>query len=65
MLPFVYRSRRMFAGARFGHLCRVLWRGGRNSALVEWADGSRDVVSRNALRLTAEERARRAKEIST
>lgn len=39
-----------FAGARKGHRCRVLWRGGMNSCLVEWEDGSRDVVSRNALR---------------
>ena len=40
-----------FGGARRGQRCRVLWRGRRNSALVEWAAGGRDVVSRFAIRL--------------
>jgi hypothetical protein len=35
---------------RKGAACRVLVRGGRNSALVEFEDGLRAVVSRNALR---------------
>jgi hypothetical protein len=48
---YSYRwSRPYFGGARKGQSCRVLWRGARNSALVRWEDGSRDVVSRNALR---------------
>lgn len=34
----------------YGRLCRVLIRGGMNSALVEFEDGQREIVSRNALR---------------
>lgn len=33
-----------------GRRCRLLARGGMNSALVEFEDGTRHVVSRNALR---------------
>ena len=33
-----------------GRTCRVLCRGAKNSALVEFEDGQREVVSRNALR---------------
>lgn len=36
--------------SRKGEACRVLARGRMNSALVEFADGYRAVVSRNALR---------------
>ena len=36
---------------RKGALCRVIVRGARNSALIEFEDGERAVVSRNALRL--------------
>lgn len=35
---------------RKGDLCRVIARGRMNSALIEFADGERHVVSRNALR---------------
>lgn len=35
---------------RKGQRCRVVCRGTMNSALVEFADGFRAVVSRNALR---------------
>jgi hypothetical protein len=35
---------------RKGQLCRVLARGKMNSALVEFPDGHRAVISRNALR---------------
>lgn len=35
---------------RKGQVCRVVCRGAQNSALVEFADGFRAVVSRNALR---------------
>lgn len=35
---------------RFGQPCRVVARGGRNSALVEFSDGFRVVTSRNYLR---------------
>lgn len=35
---------------RKGEICLVLVRGGMNSALVEFEDGARHVVSRNALR---------------
>lgn len=40
--------------SRKGERCAVLARGAMNSALVEWSDGSRDVVSRNALRRVKE-----------
>jgi hypothetical protein len=35
---------------RKGQRCRVVVRGGRNSALIEFEDGYRAVVSRNGLR---------------
>lgn len=34
----------------FGRKCRVLIRGKMNSALVEFENGQREVISRNALR---------------
>ena len=34
---------------RKGALCRVVVRGARNSALIEFEDGARAIVSRNAL----------------
>jgi len=34
----------------FGRACRVVARGSRNSALVEFENGQREVVSRNAIR---------------
>ena len=37
----------------YGRLCRVLIRGRMNSALVEFEDGQREIVSRNALRKEA------------
>ena len=36
--------------SRKGALCRIVSRGGMNSALVEYEDGYQAVVSRNALR---------------
>ena len=33
-----------------GRKCRVLMRGKKNSALVEFENGQREIVSRNALR---------------
>ena len=36
--------------SRKGEPCRIVARGEMNSALVEFADGERAVVSRNALR---------------
>lgn len=39
---------------RKGQCCRVLVRGRMNSALVEFEDGFRAVVSRNALRRNAQ-----------
>jgi len=36
--------------ALFGKKCRVLVRGRASSALVEFEDGSREVISRNAIR---------------
>ena len=38
------------AMSRKGQFCRVLVRGGMNSALIEFQDGFWAVVSRNALR---------------
>lgn len=37
-------------GTRKGQRCRVLVRGGRNSAEVEFEDGTRIITSRNYLR---------------
>lgn len=50
--PLVYRFKPNGGKYKdlFGKRCRVLARGNLNSALVEWADGGRDIVSRNALR---------------
>ncbi len=42
-----------FNGARKDHRCRLVARLPMNSALVEWEDGTRDVISRNALRRAA------------
>jgi len=46
---FVWKnnSRRLFL---YGRLCRVVYRGRPNSALVIFMDGQREVVSRNSLR---------------
>jgi hypothetical protein len=41
---------------RKGDRCRVIVRGRMNSALIEFADGERHVVSRNALRKAREAR---------
>jgi len=35
---------------RFGHRCRVIARGKLNSAQIEFEDGTRHIVSRNAIR---------------
>ena len=43
---------------RKGETCRVLARGAMNSALVEFADGARYVISRNALRKVLQSGAR-------
>lgn len=40
-------------GNRKGQQCKLLVRGGRNSALVEFGGGYQAVVSRNALRKVA------------
>ena len=34
----------------YGRLCRVIYRGQPNSALVEFENGQREIISRNALR---------------
>lgn len=34
----------------YGRLCRVICRGAMNSALVEFENGQREVISRNAIR---------------
>lgn len=41
---------RLMGFSRKGQPCRVLVRGKMNSALIEFEDGFRAVVSRNALR---------------
>jgi hypothetical protein len=52
--PYVYawgpRGGLPGAMSRKGERCRLLTRGAMNSALVEFQDGHRAVVSRNALR---------------
>ena len=48
--PRFCSSWRDLSGGRKGQHCRVLARGGRNSALVEFGDGLQAVTSRNALR---------------
>jgi len=45
----VYRWRKYYP-ALMGRRCRILARGRMNSALVEFADGSKHVVSRFAIR---------------
>ena len=48
---YVYRWRNNPKRATlYGRKCRVLARGSLNSALVEFENGQREVVSRNALR---------------
>lgn len=49
MTVYVYRWRK-YRPELFGLECRVLARGRLNSVLVEFADGTRHVVSRNSLR---------------
>lgn len=54
--PYVYNWKPRFVVNglpvldRKGQRCRVLARGAMNSAMVEFEDGERHVVSRNALR---------------
>jgi uncharacterized protein YmfQ (DUF2313 family) len=52
---YIYRWSRYLGlpicdGTRKGMACRVLIRGKRNSALVEFSDGFRAITSRNALK---------------
>jgi len=47
---YIFRWNRPGLPGRKGTLCRVLARGSMNSALVEFLDGFRAVISRNALR---------------
>jgi hypothetical protein len=46
---FVWRNNSKRA-TLYGRRCRVLVRGAMNSALVEFENGQREIVSRNALR---------------
>jgi hypothetical protein len=53
--PYAYRWAKylgmaVLGGDRKGQPCKVLVRGKRNSALIEFPDGLRAVTSRNALR---------------
>lgn len=47
--PYYWRVRTRFP-ERFGQLCRVLVRGGRNSCIVQFEDGFKAVTSRNYMR---------------
>lgn len=47
--PYVFRWRK-FRPEWFGRRCAVLSRGALNSALVQFEDGEKAIVSRNALR---------------
>ncbi len=49
LYPFFYRVRK-WRPEWHGLRCRIVARGARNSRLVEFADGRREVVSGNALR---------------
>lgn len=52
--PYVWAwAKRPMDRDRKGMRCRVLVRGGKNSALVEFEDGVRHVTSRNGLRKAA------------
>mgnify|MGYP000933829579 CR=1 FL=1 len=50
--PYIWAWKPQLPGGmdRKGQRCRVLVRGGRNSALIQFEDGARYVVSRNGLR---------------
>ena len=49
--PYIYVwGPRLMGFSRKGQLCRVLVRGAMNSALVEFEDGFKAVISRSALR---------------
>ena len=55
IFPYLYAWRRYLGmpvceGTRKGMPCRVIVRGARNSALVEFEDGYTAITSRNALR---------------
>lgn len=52
LFPYVYfwRAKGLRTLDRKGQRCRVLVRGKMNSALIEFEDGYRAVVSRNAIR---------------
>lgn len=39
--------------ALYGRRCRVIARGSKNSILIEFDNGQREICSRNAVRLTA------------
>ncbi|MFH2076581.1 MAG: hypothetical protein ABIJ57_14760 [Pseudomonadota bacterium] len=47
----------------YGRLCTVIYRGRPNSALVEFENGQREIISRNAIRrIELEKKQERAKE---
>ncbi len=48
---YVFRWNRPGLLGRKGKLCRVLVRGKMNSCLVEFLDGMKAIVSRNAIRV--------------
>lgn len=55
MFPYYYAWSRCLGmpvceGTRKGMRCRVLVRGAKNSALIEFEDGYQAITSRNALR---------------
>jgi hypothetical protein len=50
LFPYIFRWNRPALAGRKGTRCRVLVRGKMNSCSIEFADGFRAVVSRNALR---------------
>ncbi len=56
---WVWRASRFRALDRHGKRCRVVCRGSMNSALIEFEDGFRSVISRNGLRKAPQGRALR------
>lgn len=49
--PYIYRWGNNSKRATLkGHKCKVVARGALNSCLIEFEDGQREIISRNALR---------------
>ncbi len=69
IFPYVYswgpRGNMPGAMSRKGQYCRVIARGGMNTALIEFNDGFQAVISRNALRKRVVQSARETETTQT